>query len=650
MAITAKNVVTLSYVFKSPETIMILRLLTSSIMALLISVSSHASDDEERPNFLWLITEDNSKHFLKLYSDWGASMPAIEHLAKEGLVFNNAFSNSPVCSTARSTLATGLYGTALGTHNHRAYRQVSLPEQLKPFSALLSDAGYYTSNRVKTDYNFTSRQTFNDSSKNASWRNRESGQPFFHIQTFGVTHEGKLHFKQAAIDANRTQHNPDNVQLPSVHPDTKEFRYTYARSLDNHRRADSQIASVIEQLKNDGELENTFIFYFSDHGGVLPGSKGYLNERGLSVPLVIRVPKNFRHLVHNDLQQQNTRVEGFVSFIDFAPTLLSLAGIETPESLHGTTFLSPTESLDMLNTRDTVFAQADRFDEKSDLVRSVRKGDFKYIRNYQPYYPESLDNNYRYRQIAFQQWRAMFLNDQLSKSQSQFFEVKTAEALYDLSQDPDETVNLVSDPKHQEKLAKMRHLLATWHRDHPDLGLIAESRLTARGMPDDLFSFGKEHSQRLQALLSIADLQLKPYKAARKNLIAALNSKDIDKQLRALVVATSFLPESRDLTASILQIANDTNSSLIKGRIAEFLALSGSANGKPLLLTAYNEASTDIERVELLNIATLLYEQKQIVFNRPKNDTPSDVARVDRWLNNRWQFISKPHRLSDDEN
>ena len=153
-----------------------------------------------KPNIIWLITEDNSKHYLKLYDESGAKMPTIEKLAQNGLIFDNASANTPVCSTARSTLATGLYGSRLGTMNHRSYRKVSMPKGFKPLSLLLTEAGYYTTNNVKTDYNFINEQAlWSQSSNKANWRNREAEQPFFHVQTFAITHEGKLHFKKGAI-------------------------------------------------------------------------------------------------------------------------------------------------------------------------------------------------------------------------------------------------------------------------------------------------------------------------------------------------------------------------------------------------------------------------------------------------------------------
>ena len=221
-----------------------------------VAESTPVNKNESKPNIVWLITEDNSKHYLKLYNENGAKMPTIEKMAKNGLIFDNAFSNTPVCSTARTTLATGLYGTGIGTMNHRSYHKVSLPKGVQPFSQMLKQSGYYTTNNVKTDYNFSPiPEIWSDSSKKAHWRNRQDGQPFFHMQTFAITHEGKLHFKKGAIQNSPTKHDPSKVNLAPIYPDTPTFRYTHARTLDNHRSADNQMAQLVKQLEEDGELE-----------------------------------------------------------------------------------------------------------------------------------------------------------------------------------------------------------------------------------------------------------------------------------------------------------------------------------------------------------------------------------------------------------
>jgi len=602
---------------------------------------------EKKPNIIWLITEDNSKHYLKLYDESGAKMPTIEKLAKNGLIFDNAFSNSPVCSTARSTLATGLYGSRLGTMNHRSYKKVSMPEGLNPLSKILKQAGYYTTNNVKTDYNFNDDHTlWSQSSKTANWRNREAGQPFFHVQTFAITHESKLHFKKGAITNVATKHSPKDIALAPIYPDTPTFRYTHARTLDNHQKADNQMANLIAQLEKEGELENTFIFYFGDHGGVLPGSKGYLFELGLSVPLVVRVPENFKHLLGDDLKKENTRVSGLVSFIDFAPTVLALAGLEIPSEYTGQSFLSPDTSLDDINKRDVVFGQADRFDEKSDLVRSVRKGNFKYIRNYQPYYPDGLHNYYRYKQLAFQEWRNLFKQGKLTSQQAAFFKPKASEALFDLTNDPYEMNNLAGRAEFQTKLVQLRNILREKQQMSPDLGFIAESKLVQTDINTSFYEYGNATNDHIQVLIDIANLPLMPFEQAKEALTSALNNKHEDRVYRALIALTSFGQQGIEFTPLVKNLLAKSSSIRVRGRALEYLTLVDNYDPTIIFNQLYAQAIHDLEQVELLNIATLLKEQKGFVFTKPDSVTLIEAKRgtsdfmINTWLSNQWAYVS----------
>ncbi|MDP6502460.1 MAG: sulfatase-like hydrolase/transferase, partial [Planctomycetota bacterium] len=278
---------------------------------------------EKKPNFVWILSEDNSIHYLRLYGYELGATPAIESLAKEGIVFDHAFSCGPVCSVARSTLATGCLAPRVGFQYHRKSAMANLPQGALMFPAYLKQAGYFTTNNSKKDYNVVEGKgvVWNQSSRKATWRNRPEGTPFFHMQTYGMSHESSLHFKSLKPAELKTP--VDKVKLFPYFPDTPTFRYTHARYFDRMKVIDASVGKLVGQLKDDGLLEDTFIFYFGDHGGVLPRSKGYIYESGLHVPLVVRIPDNWKHLVNLN---RGTRTKGFVSFIDFGPTLLNLAG------------------------------------------------------------------------------------------------------------------------------------------------------------------------------------------------------------------------------------------------------------------------------------------------------------------------------------
>ena len=223
------------------------------------------------PNFVFILSEDNSKHYMQLYGNEHGATPAIAALGKEGLVFDHAFSNAPVCSVARTTLMTGILAPRGGFQYHRKLQQAQLPEGVRMWPALLREAGYYTTNNQKKDYNVVEGEGVWDVLSPASWRNRPTPQtPFFHMQTFTTTHESSLHFDETAFTQQPNRTDAADIHLTPYQPDTPTFRFTKARYFDRIQQVDGQIGNLVRQLEADGLLENTFIFYFGDHGGALP--------------------------------------------------------------------------------------------------------------------------------------------------------------------------------------------------------------------------------------------------------------------------------------------------------------------------------------------------------------------------------------------
>ena len=312
------------------------------------------------PNIIWLTTEDNSSHHMRLYNENGVIMPAIEKLASEGIVFNNAFSNAPVCSVARSTLITGCYAPRIFTQFHRRAKHVPLPNDLMPMPYYLKKAGYYTTNNSKQDYNFIlPDEVWDESSTKATYKNRQPGQPFFHVQNHTVTHEGNLHFSQEIIDKTSDK-DLEDIKVFPYHPDTKTFRFSYYHFQNRHKLADQQMGGFLRELNEQGLMEDTIIFYYGDHGGVLPRSKGYAYESGLQIPLVVYVPKKWQHLFPYD---RGSRSQTFVEFVDLAPTVLALAGIKPPMGMDGTPVMGKGLQKSQINKKNTAFGYADRFDE-----------------------------------------------------------------------------------------------------------------------------------------------------------------------------------------------------------------------------------------------------------------------------------------------
>lgn len=569
--------------------------LLSLLFVALISTSAIAAD---RPNVVWIVSEDNSHHYLDHFFDGGAKTPNIKALADHGLTFDKAFSNAPVCSVARTTLATSCYGPRIGTQFHRRYRMVNMPGKLKMFSAYLKNAGYYTTNNSKTDYNaIASKDVWDESSRKAGWENRPNkSQPFFHMQSHANSHEGSLHFPKRVFENEKTKHDPANVKLADYHPDTPLFRYTHARYLDNISKIDDIVGQTVAKLKAAGVLEDTFVFYFGDHGGVLPRGKGYIYESGLHVPLVIRVPKNFRSLVDAKL---GSRHDGFVSFVDFGPTVLNLAGVKIPDGIDGRPFLGKGISMSEVNSRDEAFGYADRFDEKYDLVRSIRKGKYQYIRNYQPYLPDGLMNIYRYKMLAFQQWREHSDAGKLNEQQNAFFQRKPTEALFDCEADPHQVNNLADDPQHAQTLKTLRRRLQTKMKSLPDLSLYPESYLAANAF-DNPAAFGQTHKAEIAQLLDTLDLQLLSFDDAKPKIVNALSSDNAMIRAWAAVVCTSFGKQAASLSEHVKPLLKDQHE-IVRVRAVEFLGSLGVIKPQDALIKIVNETDDEILAVEALN-------------------------------------------------
>lgn len=568
---------------------------------------------QDKPNIVWLTSEDNSADWLRLYNpEHGAPMPTVEKLAANGLVFNNAFSCAPVCSTARSTIISGVYGPRIGAHYHRKQKTVPMPQGLKMFPYYLRQAGYYTTNPGKTDYNLHKEETkdvWDGMGRKASYKNRAPGQPFFHVKNHATTHESRLHFKDTQ---QATTTDPASVKVFPYHPDTELFRYTYARYLDRHRQLDEELGAFIKELESQGLMDDTFIFYYGDHGGVLPRGKGYAYESGLRVPMVVYVPKNWKHIAPAN---PGSKIDGFVEFVDLAATVINLAGAPIPEGIDGQPFLGNGVSLDELNSRDETFGYADRFDEKYDFVRTLRKGNFKYMRNFQPFNYDGLQNNYRYKMLAYQEWRTLYKAGKLNAAQSQFFEPRAPEQLFDLAQDPHETVNLANDPAYAEILLDLRKRLNERMQSMPDLSFFPEPVMLAEGL-ENPSAFGQKNKDRIAAFHRIADLSLKPFPEAKSSIAAALNSNDTMERYWGLITCSNFGEDAASFFNKAEAMATDKKEeSLVRARAAEFLGLHGQADPRPVL----NEiliAETEPGRANLiLNTAILLQDSKGYTMN-----------------------------------
>ncbi len=596
-------------------------------LATLLLAAAAPAQDKKRPNIVWILSEDNSKHFLKHWDPTGAPAPNIEALAAHGITFDNAFSNAPVCSVARTTLITGCYAPRIGTQFHRKAKAVPMPEGLKMFPAYLRDAGYYTTNNSKEDYNAIAGDgVWDDSSNKATWRNRpDATQPFFHQVTFKESHESSLHFSKQKMEQTKTETDPATVFIPPIHPDTPTFRYTYARYHDRMAEIDRRVGQVVAALEEDGLLEDTFVFYFGDHGGVLPGSKGYANDRGLHVPLAVRVPDNFRGLAGHE---PGSRTAGFVSFVDFGPTALNLAGVAVPGGVDGRPFLGEGVTPEQLASRDTAYGYADRFDEKYDFVRTFRQGKFHYERNYTPFNFDGLYNEYRYKMLAYQEWWENFKAGSLTPAQAAFFQPRQPEALYDLEADPYQTNNLASAPEHAERLATMRDQLTAWVKGMPDLSFYPESYLIENAF-DNPVAFGRSHEGEIAELVDIANLQLLPFAEASPEIGTAIASQDAWRRYWGYTVCAAFGQAAATYTGLVQFTALRESELLVRARANQFWALAGAQQVGDILAHTLESARTPTEALEILNIIVMLRDGAPgIEINLRRGAIPHQDAEV----------------------
>jgi len=566
----------------------------------------------DHPNVVWILSEDNSKHYLELFDEDGTETPNIRALAEDGVTFTRAFSNNPVCSVARTTLATGCYAPRIGTQFHRKSKLAQLPDGLKLFPAYLREAGYYTTNNRKKDYNCVETPgTWDESSGKATWRNRpDDSQPFFHMESHAQSHESSLHFGEAALENEPTDHDPTDVSLPPYFPDTELFRYTRARYLDNIRTIDGIVGKTVAKLEEDGLLEDTFIFYFGDHGGVLPRSKGYIYESGLHVPLVVRVPENWKHLVDFE---RGAETDGFVSFIDFAPTVLELAGLDAPGQMDGRAFLGEEVSQGDVAERDTAFGHTDRFDEKYGMSRSLRIGDWKYIREYQPYYPDALHNNYRYFMLAYRQWRDLYDAGKLGSDQRLFFEPKPTERLFHLAHDPHEVNDLADEEEHRDRLVSMRRELDTLLREEVvDLSFFPENVLYDEAM-DDPVAFGRANRERLGRLMDTANLMVRPTTEAIPVLREALRADDPLVRYWAATACAAFGERAVELSREAKRLLRDDDP-MVRIRAAEFLGLIGKIDPREPLIEVINGADHPVEQLIAFNAVALFHAHLDLTY------------------------------------
>ncbi|MDE2979532.1 MAG: sulfatase-like hydrolase/transferase [Acidobacteriota bacterium] len=450
------------------------------------------------PNILWVSSEDNGPH-LGAYGDDYATTPNLDRLAARGLVYRNAWSTVPVCAPARTTIISGLYPASTGAQHMRSRSR--LPDGFRFFPQVLREAGYYVTNNSKEDYNLEKPggqgAVWHESSRQAHWRNRPEGAPFFAVFNFTVTHESQIRRRPHA-----QVHDPAGVRVPAYHPDTPEVRQDWAQYYDKLTEMDALVGERLTELEAAGLADDTIVFYWGDHGPGLPRGKRAALQTGLHVPLIVSIPGKYRHLAPADYEPGGD-TDRLVGFIDFAPTMLSLAGIEPPAHFQGRAFLGAHEA----EPNEVIFGFSDRMDERYDLVRSVRDKRYLYARNFLIDRPYGQRLSYQMETPTTQVWLRLFQEGKLNEAQARFWREKPSEELYDLENDPDLVENVAGSPDHEVERERLAATLRRQLLTIRDLSFLPEGEMHRRAadMGSTPWTYGQGGYQ-VERVLAAAEL------------------------------------------------------------------------------------------------------------------------------------------------
>lgn len=458
------------------------------LIALFCSFDGTLSAADKLPNILWITSEDNGPH-LGCYGDDYATTPNLDKLAEKSLRYTNCWSNAPVCAPARTTLISGMFPTSTGSQHMRS--EASLPEGFKMYPQYLKAAGYYCTNNSKEDYNLKKpvKDVWDDSSRKAHWKNRKDGQPFFAIFNHTISHESQIRNK---IDPKDRIHDPAKVRIPAYHPDTPEVRDNWAQYYDRITMMDIKVGQNLKELEAAGLADDTIIFYYGDHGSGMPRSKRWPYNSGLLVPLIVHIPEKWQHLAPKEYKA-GAATDRLVSFVDMAPTLLSLAGVKPPEHFHGYAFLGEHAT----EEQPYIYGFRGRMDERYDMVRTIRNKRYIYIRNFMPHKVYGQHVAYMFQTPTTRVWKEMFDAGKLNEAQSHFWKRKPFHELYDLENDPDEVNNLADSKEHQKVVAELSRSLARHLVRTRDVGFLPEGMIHDRAAKHNVTPYEMGHNDAL---------------------------------------------------------------------------------------------------------------------------------------------------------
>ncbi|MCW5553903.1 MAG: sulfatase-like hydrolase/transferase [Verrucomicrobiae bacterium] len=594
----------------------------------------------EKPNILWLTSEDHGPE-MGCYGDANARTPNVDALAAKGMLFTRVWSTAPVCAPARTAIISGLYPSSSGGLHMRS--MVALPAELKLYPQFLREAGYYCVNNSKEDYNVRKPAGLWDSSSgNAHWRNRTAGQPFFAIFNSTKSHESQIRTRPHQPIA-----NPAKMRVPAYHPNTPEVRQDWAQYYDKVSEADADAGRRLQELEDAGLAADTIVFYYGDHGSGMPRSKRWPSDSGLSVPLVVYFPEKWKHLAPKEYQA-GSKSDRLVSFVDLAPTLLSIVDIRPPEWMQGHAFAGPHQTEPPV----FLFGERGRMDERMDLVRSVTDGRYVYLRNFFPHVSQAQRVAYQFETPTTRVWRELFDQGKTTEAQSIFWRVpKAPEELYDLQTDPDEVRNLANSPPHSAILEKLRAA----QRDHlfkiRDVGVLPEGELHSRSQGSTPYELARDEAKYpLKRIVATAELASNLQPDALPELRKLLTDPDSAVRYWAalgfLMRGQSAAQQNEDTMRAALKDA----SPYVRIVAAEALGLHGQERDRASALTVLRELAPPEKNGVFVSMSALaaieaLGEKAASLheFIRGLNPNgPSPDARFDSYVPRLIQNIAPP--------
>ena len=449
----------------------------SFISSLLLSCQKEEALILERPNILWIFLEDTAP-LMGPYGTTIIATPHIDSLAQNGVLYTNAFMPAPVCSASRSSIITGIMSTTFGAHNHHSSRTkqsaIPLPDQLETIPEHFKAAGYFTFNNGKDDYNFVYNRRslysqdfkihplYGKGSIPLDLDTLKNKQPYFgQIQLYG----GKEIFSKDFKENVKSPVDRAKIELPPYLPDHPAIKEEYANHLDAIQITDEKVGAIIKKLRDNNLLENTIVFFFSDHGMRMTRNKQFLYDGGLQVPLIIADFTGRRKNI-----PAGTVNDDLVSGLDLGTSAMTLADIPIPKYMEGKNIFEESDK------RQYVISTRDRCDFTIDRIRSVRSKEFKYIKNFLTDRPYTQPTYMDVDGIEFVQvMHRLHDEKKLTPEQDRFMsEERPAEEFYDLRSDPYELNNLATNPEYTKDLSTYATILNEWIAETDDKGQYPE--------------------------------------------------------------------------------------------------------------------------------------------------------------------------------